>query len=215
VVSTGTTITGVQTIHAAGAGDIITFATTASDGTSVSWGTGATSIVDGGSSTGGNIGANDTVNFGNNIGGGSETVVATGAIAGATTAGGTTTSGIAMTTLGNVVDGSGDQIVFNNAVTEVLTGANAIDVSSANSLAHALDTAASAAAGSQPGGLIGAHTGVLDWFQFNGNTYVVEAVNSSASAAVHPGLAASDEVIKIVGLVNLAGESLAGHVVLL
>ena len=208
VVSTGTSITSAQTIHAAGAGDVITFATTAADGTALTWA--AVSTVDGGNSSIG-IGANSTVNFGNNTGGGSETVVVTGDLTGATTSGGTSTTGIAMTTLGNVVDGAGDQIIFNNATTEVLAGTSAVNVTAAGSLAQALDMAASAAGNSQSGGMIPANTGVIDWFQYGGNTYVVEAINAAGTAASHAALAATDEIIKIVGLVNLAGESLVGH----
>jgi hypothetical protein len=62
------------------------------------------------------------VNFGNNVAmgtaSGSETVVITHDLTGATTLGGTSTTGIAMITLGNVVHGSGDQIVLDNATTE-------------------------------------------------------------------------------------------------
>ena len=166
--------------------------------------------MDGGNSSIG-IGANDTINFGNNTGSGSETVVVTGDLTGATTSGGTSTSGIAMTTLGNVVDGHGDLVVFDNASTEVLAGTSAVNVSSANSLAHALDMAASAAAASQSGGTISAHTGVIDWFQYGGNTYVVEAINPTGSAATHAALTATDEIIKIVGLVSLEGASLQAH----
>ena len=49
------------------------------------------------------------------------------------------------------------------------------------------------------------NTGVIDWFQYGGNTYLVEAVNFAASAAAHAALAATDEIIKIVGLVSLEG----------
>ncbi len=118
VVSTGTAITAAQTIHAAGAGDVITFATQAADGTAVTW-AGASTVDGGNTSTG--IGANSTVNFGNNTGGGSETVVVAGDLTGATT-----TTGISMITLGNVVNDGGDQIVFNNAATELLTGTGAV-----------------------------------------------------------------------------------------
>ena len=208
MVSTGTSITSAQIIHASGTGDVISFATTAADGTAVTWG--AASTVDGGNSLVG-IGAHDTINFGTNTGSGSETVVVTGDLTGATTLGGTSTSGIAMTTLGNVVDGHGDLVVFDNASNEVLAGTGAINVSSANSLAHAFDMAASAAAASQSGGTISAHTGVIDWFQYGGNTYVVEAINTTGSAATHAALTATDEIIKIVGLVSLSGASLHGH----
>ena len=51
---------------------------------------------------------------------------------------------------------------------------------------------------------------MIDWFQLGGNTYIVEAINTTASAASHPALAATDEVIKITGLVSLSGESSGG-----
>ena len=58
-----------------------------------------------------------------------------------------------------------------------------MNVSSATTLAHAFDMAAADAAASQSGGKIAANTGVIDWFQYGGNTYVLEAINSTASAA--------------------------------
>jgi hypothetical protein len=71
-----------------------------------------------------------------------------------------------MTTLSNVVVAAGDQIVFNNATTEVLAGTSAVNVTSAgSSLAKALDIAAADTAASQAGGQIAAHTGVIAWFQ--------------------------------------------------
>jgi hypothetical protein len=206
VVSTGTSISAAQTIHVNGADDTISFATKAADGTAVTWT--AASTVDGGSATTG-IGANSTVNFGNNTGGGSEAIVVTGDLTGATTSGGISTTGIAMITLGNVIDSKGDQIIFNNATTEILAGS--VNVSSAASLAHAFDMAAADAAASQAGGKIAANTGVIDWFQYGGNTYVLEAINATGTAATHTALTATDEVIKIVGSVSLGSEAFAGH----
>jgi hypothetical protein len=203
-IATGTEITSPQTIHASGAGDTITFATKAADGTAITWGE-ASTVDGGGSATG--IGANSTVNFGTNTGSGSETIVLTGDLTGATTQSGT----IATTTLGNVVDAKGDQIVLNDAATEVLAGTSAVNVMGAGSIAQAFDMAAADAAASQSGGEIAANTGVIAWFQFNGNTYLVEAINSTGAAATHTALAATDEIIKIVGLVSLSGESLAAH----
>jgi hypothetical protein len=208
-VAAGLTITTPQVIHASGAGDTISFATTAADGTEVSWGTGAASTIDGGSAAIG-IGANDTINFGNNTGTGSELVVITGDLAGATTSGGTSTSGINMIALDNVVHAGGDEILLNNASTEVFT-ANAANVSSASSLAQAFDLAAASAAASQSGGLIAGHTGVIDWFQYAGNTYLVEAINSGSTAAAHSALAATDEVVEIVGVVNLHASAFGAH----
>jgi hypothetical protein len=212
-VSTETTITASQIVHAAGAGDSISFATTAADGTAVFWGSGASSTVDGGNSSLG-VGANDTISFGNNTGSGSETVVITGDLTGATTSGGTSTSNIVMTTLENVVHGGGDEIVFNNVATEVLaslSNSGEVNVSSATSLAQALDLAAAGAAASQSNQMIPGHTGVIDWFQYSGNTCLVEAINPGSAAASHAALAATDAVVEITGLVNLSGEVLAAH----
>jgi hypothetical protein len=72
-----------------------------------------------------------------------------------------------------------------------------------------------AAAASQSGGQIAANTGVIDWFQFGGNTYLAEAINATASAAPHSAFAATDELIKIVSFVNLSGENLAGNILTL
>jgi hypothetical protein len=214
-ISTGATITASQTIHASGASDTIAFATTAADGTAVLWG--ASSTVDGGTSSLG-VGANDTINFGNNTGSGSELVVLTGDLTGATTSGGTTTASIAMTTLGNVVHGAGDKIEFNNATNEIiasLANSGQANVSSATSLAKALDMAAAAAANSQSGHVIAAHTGVADWFQYGSDTYIVEAINGGSASASHTALAATDAVIHIVGQVNLSGDALASHLLTL
>ena len=111
-------------------------------------------------------------------------------------------------------DGGGDQIVFNNAATELLAGTSAVNVSGASSLAQAFDTAAAAAATSQ-GGTIMADTGVIDWCQYGGNTYLVEAINAAGMAAAHSALAATDEVVKIIGLANLSGESIGAHMLAL
>ena len=47
-----------------------------------------------------------------------------------------------------------------------------------------------------------AHTGLLDWFQFGGNTYLVEAVNSGAANATHTALGTNDIVVELTGLVD-------------
>jgi hypothetical protein len=204
-VSTGTSITAAQVIHASGSGDVITFATTAADATPITWG--AVSTVDGGTSAIG-IRPDSTVNFGNNAASGSEAIVITGDLTGATTSGGTTTNGIAMVTLGNVVDGAGDQIILNNAPIEELTASSAIDVSAAGSLAQALDMAAAAEASPVVQGKLG----MIDWFQYGGNTYVVEAISSAGEPLVAlTALRADDAVVKITGLVDLSHESLVGH----
>ena len=98
-----------------------------------------------------------------------------------------------------------------------------VNVSGATSLAAALNTAATQAivldqqnnaggTSSVVGGVLlegsaatTQGTGSVDWFQYQGNTYVVEANNVSATAAAHTGLGSSDVVVKLVGLVDLSG----------
>jgi hypothetical protein len=63
--------------------------------------------------------------------------------------------------------------------------------------------------------VIAAHTGVVDWFQYGGDTYLVEAINAGSAAASHTALAATDAVVQILGQVNLSGDALAGHLLTL
>jgi hypothetical protein len=182
---------GSLTVVASGSGDTITELSTSTAGATITA-----------------SGSSDIINLAN----GPNTITLTGDLTGATTQNGTTTSGIAMTTLGNVVNAASDQIIFNNAATEKLAGTSAVDVTGAgSSLAKALDIAASDAAASQAGGQIAAHTGVIAWFQLGGNTYLFEAVNNTGNPAAHNALTATDEIVKIVGLVSLTSESLSGH----
>ena len=217
----GANVTTAQTIHASGAGDTITFSSTGADGVAFTYT--AASTVDGGSANLG-IGSNDTVTFGTNGAGGSQTVVLTGDVTGGTSA------SYVFTTLKNVVVGGGDSITLHNAGIADITagatlGASQVNVAGAASLAAALDLAAATAAMSQQGlgagkaaGYIPAGTGVADWFQYGGNTYIVEAVNTGSSAATHTALGANDIVVEIVGLVNLSGSAGtfgAGHTITL
>lgn len=77
-----------------------------------------------------------------------------------------------------------------------MIGTGAVNVSATNSLTEALDLAAADAATSH-GGTIAANTRVIDWFQYDGNTYIVESINTTASPESHSALAATDEVINI------------------
>ena len=47
-------------------------------------------------------------------------------------------------------------------------------------------------------------TTLADWFQFQGNTYIVEANNTGSQAAPHAALGAGDVVVELTGLVNVA-----------
>jgi len=112
--------------------------------------------------------------------------------------------------------------VFNNvnalgvALTESVAGAGTVagaqvNVALAATLAGALDLAATFVAPQGAGTGIAASTGKIDWFQFGGNTWVVEAINGGAAAADHHALGAGDAVVELLGLVNLNGGAFAGH----
>ncbi len=91
-----------------------------------------------------------------------------------------------------------------------------VNEASATSLANALDIAASQTvqiSAFQHQGLttvtngvvqLNASTAVADWFQFGGNTYVVEAINSTSAAAAHSALGTGDVVVELTGLINVA-----------
>ena len=176
--------TGSATVHAAGLAD--TFVLTDNAGTV---------LLDGSDVTAGvGIGNGSTVTFGT----GTATVCITGDVGGTATAPNLILTNVAGTA----------SVVLANTTTETLLGQ--VNVASAATLADALNLAAATAAmqgqtaTGAAAGTIPAVTGLVDWFQFGGNTYIVEAVNGTAAAATHTALAASDVVIKIVGLVDLA-----------
>ena len=140
--------------------------------------------------------------------------VVTGDLTGAaTSAGGNSITGIFIPSIGFLGALVGSQIVFNNAPTEALAypngAAEQVNVASANWLGQALDMAAATDASSQSGGLIPAHTGVIDWFQYGGDTYIVEAINPTSTPETQTALTATDAVVKLVGLVDLTGEQFA------
>jgi hypothetical protein len=95
-----------------------------------------------------------------------------------------------------------------------------VNVSSATTLAGALNIAASQAlaqdADSSGGHTfvvnqnteaavleLNADTGLLDWFAYGGNTYIVEAVNATNAAATHPGVQPGDIVVELAGQATL------------
>jgi len=84
---------------------------------------------------------------------------------------------------------AGDSVVLVNQGTETWTTA-AVNVSTATSLTGALDIAC---AGD------GSANGIIKWFQYDGNTYIVEDTTAGAIFT-----AATDLVIKITGLVDLS-----------
>jgi hypothetical protein len=94
-------------------------------------------------------------------------------------------------------------LVFNNTTSESTLGTAAgsitamtnsqINTSEFTSLTAALNAAVKATSGSTS-------AGVIDWFQYGGNTYIVEAVQGSAA---HTTLASGDVVIQLTGVVDL------------
>jgi hypothetical protein len=138
-------------------------------------------------------------------------IIDKGELTGGTTSGGTSIAGISMPTLSGIK--AGDKIVFDNATNESLAniaGTDQVNVTSAHSLAQALDLAASDASASEPGGAIPGHTGLLDWFQYGSDTYVVEAINPTSTPADQTELTATDAVIQLVGLIDLSNSQFAG-----
>ena len=159
------------------------------------------------------VGSSASVTFG----AGNEAVVTTGDLTGATSGG-----SYAVTTLNHVVAGANETITFNNATNEnwahFTNAGSQVNVASVTTLSGALDLAASQAALSanpNPGAAayatLAANTGAIDWFQFHGDTYVVEAINSTGANAAHTALTATDEVVKITGLVDLSHSNFVGH----
>ena len=101
-----------------------------------------------------------------------------------------------MTTINNARDGtlgSGTVIQFANAAQgAAIINDGAVNVASASSLANALDIAVAnmtAPAGNH-----------ADWFQYAGNTYVVEHASTGTAATA---LGTADYVVKLSGLVDL------------
>ena len=126
---------------------------------------------------------------------------------GKTTTGATSSGSYHLTTIMGAVAGT-DNLVFVGTTTSDVFHAGAINVASATSLANALDLASTHAAIS---GLVATDTyGAVDWFQYGGNTYVIEHVGTADGTGTVPattGLGASDIVVKLTGLVDLSGGS--------
>jgi hypothetical protein len=218
---------GNNTIFATGSNDTITVGDTANGiGSDTIHATGASETVtllgaSGGPIVNVTVGNGATVNLSSTAAHPTnENVIVTG-----DTAGGTSASFL-QTTLNHAVDNAGQSLTFGNsasnggALNEVLAGAfvatsmvNVASVSSlptAQQLPAALDLAASQAAfaiNPNPNltsfDKIPAQTGVIDWFQLAGNTYIVEAVNGANTPAAHTALGAQDSVVELTGLVNI------------
>jgi len=153
------------------------------------------------------------------VNGGSATIQVTGDVTGALSSG-----SYALTTINGVTSGNAASVTLNlneAHVTGSFAGGSAanafVNMGSASSLVNALDIAASQAGvldyqlnghanTTQSSGAvqIKAGVGLVDWFQYGGNTYVVEAINSTANPAAHSALGTGDVVVELTGLVNVA-----------
>ena len=171
------------------------------------------------------VGANSTINL---TAGAFADVHLLGDTAGASLTNLTTINGVS-------VGGADVRLHFNDTNTAITTEAWAggtsenslVNVSGAASLAAALNFAASQAAvedqqfdtGTNTTVLnqnttaamlqLKAHTGLVDWFQFGGNTFVVEAVNSTATTTTHAALGENDIVVELTGIVDVSHISVA------
>lgn len=174
--------------------------------------------------------ANATRAFGTTAGS-TATVQVTGDVAGTTSAGFSAGgSGVVTTINGADLLGTGANsgslgIKFLNKATDLsilaegLAGGSStsalINIQGAPSFAAALDAAVnqSMTLDQQLGGgatsvlngvlQLNGKTGLISAFQYTGNTYVIEAINAGSGAAAHAGFQASDEVIRLAGLVDL------------
>jgi len=211
----GDTITlanGSNTVNALGANDVITVGI--GSNTVVATGSGVHINVDtnsgGGSYT---VGQNAIVTFAQSLGDGThdDTIVISNDQTGATSSG-----TYSFTTLDGAAHN--DNISFADNFSDALLGNSLahsqVNVAAATTLAQALDIAGNIAALTGHTA-ISANSGVIDWFQFGGNTYVVESVNSGSTAAQHTALGSHDYVVKVTGLVDLSHGALAGSIVTL
>jgi hypothetical protein len=181
---------GNNTVYAYGAGDTVTV-NDSSLSMVVATGAGDTISLAADAHASVTVGSNAVISLG---AGAEASITVTGDVTGGSSA------NFAFTTISGYNAGN-DTITFGNATAEYSVGgsfgASQVNVAGATSLANALDLAAS------QGGKVAAHSGSLDWFQYQGNTYVVEAVNNTNAPAAHTALGANDAVVKLTGLVDL------------
>lgn len=239
---TGDVITvgnGGNTITAAGANDTITLGT--GHNVVVAIGTGDVITVNSTSAT-----ANDLTVGSNAIvttaAGESDLIRVTGDVAGTVASFGFTTikgahagTQIFLNELGGNALGTnlvGNEYWLGNEATNGTFAAGSaastseVNVAGAASVTAAVNIAAAQAAaknvtGAAPG-TIAANVGVLDWFQFGGNTYIVEATNTTGAPAPHTALGSGDVVIELVGLItpttganNIGANTFGGHTLIL
>lgn len=186
--------TGAITLNTAGAG-------IADGGLTVTTGSGADTLTLASAATVSTGAGNDTVTLGGastvDLGAGNDTVTVSNNASAITLGGGNDTVNVAasvsaanMITIADTAN-AGDAFVFANQGTEVFTAAK-VDVTAATTLTDALNAASTAD---------GSTNGQIKWFQYAGNTYIVEDVTAGAT------FAATDHVVKLTGLIDLSTAS--------
>ena len=142
------------------------------------------------------VGANSTVTLGTTDNGPS-TINVSGDVTGATSSGSYTLTKVINADQGHTV------IEFASAGTTSALS-SAVNVASATSLANALDIAAANESATNTLGTL-----YVDWFQFGGNTYLVE---HTGTGAAETGLGAKDIVVELVGMHTTSISGSAGHI---
>ncbi|MDP2125774.1 MAG: hypothetical protein Q8K97_00220 [Pseudohongiella sp.] len=182
----GSAATGILTINTANV-------TAAAAGITINTGSAADVIT---------IATKSTVNAG--AGNDTITVTAAGAANGSTLTGGAgndtfvvkdavyATAEVSIVTITDFTAGA-DKITFKDQGTEVFN-ATKVDISAATNLTGALDIAA---AGN------GAVNGIVNWFQYGADTYIIQDLTAGAT------IAATDVVVKLTGLIDLSGLTVA------
>lgn len=123
--------------------------------------------------------------------GGADNFVVTNALYAASSNGATTAFTPSSAAVTTIVDFTvGDKITFANQGTEVFTSAK-IDVNAAQNLTDALNLSAAAADTTT--------NGQITWFQYGGNTYVVQELGANAAV-----IGTNDIVVKLTGLIDLS-----------
>ena len=206
--SNGDTITvggGADTVHA-GNSSTVTVGAAVTGADDITVGLVSTVTIAAGASVAVTVhlGAQSTLNLGA-VAGGTEIVDVSATFAGATSSG-----SYSFTTINGAAHGTGQSIAFDPGGTvETFTSA-ATNVATAVNLSNALDMAARNA-----GNVSGPGHATAEWFQFGGNTYIIDAFGSATS---HTGTVSSDAmqvtdiVVKLAGLINLTGDTFGtGH----
>lgn len=202
---------GLSTIDASAVTGDVTLNTTnagiATAGLTVSTGSGDDSVTLASAATVSTGAGDDTIVLGGastvDAGAGDDTITTSAHASTITLGGGVDSLDVTLSvTAANMITvadtiGAGDSITFANTGTETFS-TTATDVSAATTLAQALDLAAQSATGATNAG--------ITWFQYGGNTYLVEDNTTNAAGT----FGANDIVVKLTGLIDLSTAAGAG-----